>query len=304
MAFDEKTIAEVVRQRLGIGDASQNIRIIFQIPVALEQLARKVAANPRKRPLLLTPLEATAISTTQGAIDLEAYNLAASKKLLVEYLRTGRMFYRDMSVYNNDAGGRALAGVQSIATFELLYKVAHGITTGEPFQFPSTGSGALPGIGFALDTTYWAYAPTQAELDATGFLGAVPADYLYVASSLANAIARTKMLMNASNLGIDMNVTNGVLDTDPLHPVDVPAAKRIEDHPFYADYRFIWMDGPNLRVLGEDLDLIIGKVHFQVPYQPTLAQLANVPELHGDFIEKMVELCAGPGNDAAEDGEH
>lgn len=297
MAFDEKTIAEIVRHRLKLTAAAVP-EIVFQIPAALEQLARKVAANPRKRPLLTTQRDATEIPLTLGAVDLETYNQTAPKKLLVEYLHVGKIYYES-------ATPRQITAVQSIAAFDLLFKAAHLLFPGQPIIFPSGPAAGLPGIAFAYDTTYYVIIPTQAQLDATGFLNAVPADYVKLANSYANAIAGTAMDMNASNLGLIVQTVDGTLDTDPLQKVDTSQARRTADHPFYGDYRFYYMDGPVLRVIDPATqNYLLGSLHFEVPYQPTLTQLANIPELHADFLEKMVELCAGPGNDAADDGEH
>jgi len=93
MAFDEATVAEIVRQRLGITDAAEKARVIWAIPQALDRLARKIAQNPKKRPLLMTS-RATAITLTNAAVDLNAYAAnAANKKILVEYLDHGTIWY-------------------------------------------------------------------------------------------------------------------------------------------------------------------------------------------------------------------
>lgn len=198
MAFDEKTIAEIVRHRMGIPDGSMNVRITWAIPIALEQLARKVAANPRKRAMLLTEKSSTTLPVTTGLVDIETYNATAAKKILIEYLHVGNAWY----------------------------------------------------------------------------------------------------------VGVDVPDANVV--QFPLHRIE--AGQHIQNfanHPLAGEYIFYWMDGMKMRLL--DLEIsnpLEGDVQFATPYQPTLVHLAAIPELHGEFIEKMVELCAGPGNDTAEDGEH
>lgn len=294
MAFDEGTIVEIVRHRLGIPDASHNARIIFQIPTALEQLARKIAANPRKRKHLLTFRDTAVIAVVNGAIDLAAYNLTAAKRFLLEYLHVGSIFYSPR-----------VTGAQSIAAYDLIYKVDHGLLAGEGIDFPSELAANLPGAAFAYDTAYYVIIPTQAFLDTTGFVGALPKDYFRLASTEALALAGTQIDMNFSNLSITFDIVDSQNQTDKLEELPADHAKRFEDHPFYGEYCFFWMDGGTLRVLdAAKPDLLSGRLHFAVPFHPTLTQLAAITELHGDFLEKMLELCAGPGNDAAEDGEH
>ena len=196
MALDAQTTAEIVRHRLGIPDASQNARITWAIPTALEQLARKVAANPRKRAMLLTDKSLTSIALVAGAADLAAYNAAATKKLLIEYLHVGNILY---------VGG---------------------------------------------------------------------------------------------------DVSDAAVKKLPLHPVDPSQHLTNANHPLDGNYVFYWLDGQTLRTLDFAAVQLTGTLYFAVPYQPTLTHLAAIPELHGEFLEKMAELCAGPGNDTAEDGEH
>jgi hypothetical protein len=97
MALNERTIIELVRSRLGIPDASRNAAILWAIPHAIERLARKVAANPRLRPLLLTPQDP--ITVVNNAIDLAAYNAAATRRILVEYIDFGDVFVENFSSY-------------------------------------------------------------------------------------------------------------------------------------------------------------------------------------------------------------
>lgn len=297
MAFDERTVAEIVRHRLQIPNSAKNAAIIFQIPTALEALARKVAANPKKRPLLTTIREETEIALVLGGVDLKSYNNTAAKKLLVEYLKNGDIFYESSIL-------RSILPCSSIAAYDLIYHADHGLTPGQPIQFPAGSS--LPGVAFANDTTYYVIIPTQQLLDTTGFVGAVPKDYIRVASSLANANNGIQMDMSFSNLDIVIRTNDGTLDTDPLEPVTMEQSRRIANHPHYGDYRFYYLDGQTLRVVDVDSqNFAVGSLHFAVPYQPaTLADIADIKELHDDLIEKLVEICAGLGNDLAQDGEH
>jgi hypothetical protein len=87
MAFDTATIAAIVRQRLGDIDASRRSRVIWAIPQAIEKLARKIAANPRKRSILMTVKEGTSSTITDGVL-----NLIPHPEILVEYIRYGTIW--------------------------------------------------------------------------------------------------------------------------------------------------------------------------------------------------------------------
>lgn len=91
MALDNRIVTEVMRQRLGQPDASMSLRFAIGIPEALKATARKVAADPSLRPLMITPR-----ATTTGALVAGAVNLAtlyASHRLLLEYLDKGQIFH-------------------------------------------------------------------------------------------------------------------------------------------------------------------------------------------------------------------
>ena len=74
------------------------------------------------------------------------------------------------------------------------------------------------------------------------------------------------------------------------------------DHPLFGSYIFYRVGDKRLEVV--DLEIanpLQGKIYFEVPYIPTVAQLADLPELHGDLVTKIIELL-NPGSDTAEDG--
>lgn len=95
MAFTEQEIAEIVRQRLGDADASRRARILWAIPQAIDRLARKVAANPAKRSLLMTNRDTTSQALdVNGEMNLQTFISDPTKpKLLIEYLRHGNIWY-------------------------------------------------------------------------------------------------------------------------------------------------------------------------------------------------------------------
>lgn len=87
MSFDEQILSEIVRQRLRL---PSQIPVLWAIPEAIEQLSRKIAANPRKRPLLLSHREDAQIELgADGAINLLDLEDAG---LLREYLHHGTIW--------------------------------------------------------------------------------------------------------------------------------------------------------------------------------------------------------------------
>lgn len=299
MAFDERTVAEIIRHRLKIPNSSKNAAIIFQIPTALEQLARKVAANPVKRPLLLTRPSETEIALTLGGVDLKSYNDTAPKKILVEFLGNGDIFYEDTVP-------RTLTAVQSIANGDWFYKQNHGLHLGQPGQFPTGSSLPGPGPTWVVDTTYYVIIPSQAQIDAAGFLNETPANFFKLAATANDAANGVVKDVTASQLTLIFRTNDGTTDTDPMEQVTQEQARRISNHPLYGDYRFYWMDGEVLRVVDPNSqNFLTGSLHFACPYQPaTLTDLAGIKELHNDFLDKLEEICIGKGIDTAEDGEH
>jgi hypothetical protein len=89
----------------------------------------------------------------------------------------------------------------------------------------------------------------------------------------------------------------------PLQKID--ASKINLPRMFGDDYLHYWLDGLILRTLnltGES-ESLTGDLLLAVPFRPTMAELADVTELHDDFIEKVIEILTNPANDYAEDGE-
>lgn len=278
MAFDEKTIAEIVRHRMGIPDGSMNVRITWAIPIALEQLARKIAANPRKRKMLLTLRDTAFLTITGGSADLAAYNTTAPKKLLLEYLHVGNIWFAATQTFGSVT-----------ASTDTILQAGHGYVNGQTIELFIIGTGSI-GNGLVVATTYYVIV--------------VDVDHYKLADTLADVASGTARDLTALEGNGSRRIT-GPVDDYPMHEVDATQSRSIDKHPLSDQYRFFWFDGQTIRVLDPASDdMLIGTLHFAVPYLPTLAQLAAIPELHGEMIDKVVELCAGPGNDSAEDGEH
>lgn len=89
-----RMVAETMRQRLGLPDASQSARIINGIPDALKATGRVVAADMFLRPLLTTEqTTTTAVLTGGGTVDLTA--LYTTYHIFKEYFDKGAMYLDD-----------------------------------------------------------------------------------------------------------------------------------------------------------------------------------------------------------------
>jgi hypothetical protein len=103
MNIDERTVIELVRSKLPNLPATDNLRIIWQIPPALDRLARKVAADPSRRPLLLSNFNNTVIPIVNGEVDIANYNTDPSKqRLLVQFIRYGNAWYEGVDVNTDE----------------------------------------------------------------------------------------------------------------------------------------------------------------------------------------------------------
>lgn len=90
MAFNEQIAGEIVRTRLGL---SSQIPILWAIPEALKRFSRKIAANPKKRPLLLTKRDdVSVVLDSEGNTNLTAI---VDFKILIEFLEHGTIWFRD-----------------------------------------------------------------------------------------------------------------------------------------------------------------------------------------------------------------
>lgn len=99
-----RMVAEIMRQRLGLADASQSARIINGIPDALKATGRVVAASPSLRPLFTTPkATTTAVLSVTGTIDLTA--LYTANHILKEFFDKGQIYT------SSTAGSLAIAPI-------------------------------------------------------------------------------------------------------------------------------------------------------------------------------------------------
>lgn len=91
MALTERIVAEDLRQRLGMPDASKAMRFMIGIPEVLKATGRKVAQNPFLRPALLTAKSTTTAALTAGAANLG--QLYQTYQILLEYIDRGQIYH-------------------------------------------------------------------------------------------------------------------------------------------------------------------------------------------------------------------
>lgn len=90
MALNPRLVTEIIRQKLGTDDDNIAARVAIQIPEALKATARKVAADPDLRQLLITDRSATTAAIASGVVDLTTPY--SSFRFLMEYFDLGLVY--------------------------------------------------------------------------------------------------------------------------------------------------------------------------------------------------------------------
>lgn len=90
-ALTPQIVSEVMRQRLGLPDGSSAARFIIGIPEALKKTARKIAANPRLRPLIISDRTTVTIAIVSGTVDLTTGY--TTYRFIKEYFEKGKMYH-------------------------------------------------------------------------------------------------------------------------------------------------------------------------------------------------------------------
>lgn len=89
--LNPQIIAEVMRQRLNLPDGAKAPRYINGIPEALKKTARKIAANPKLRPLIITDRATTTIALAAGKVNLQTGY--STHRFLLEYFDKGKIYH-------------------------------------------------------------------------------------------------------------------------------------------------------------------------------------------------------------------
>lgn len=90
MALNPRLVTEIIRQRLGTDDDNIAARVAIRLPEALKATARKIAADPDLRQLLITDRSATTAAIASGVVDLTTPY--SSFRFLMEYFDLGLVY--------------------------------------------------------------------------------------------------------------------------------------------------------------------------------------------------------------------
>jgi len=143
MSLNNRLVTEIIRQRLGEANAEKAARTLLQIPTALKEFGRKIAADGRLRPLLQTDPATTTGTITAGVVDLSA--LYTSDNIFLEYLDKGQITHEDF-----DYPLQFVTPNQKNLTFYQT-EWLHGYVQGSSlFVIPSETTGEL-----AFAVPYW-----------------------------------------------------------------------------------------------------------------------------------------------------
>jgi hypothetical protein len=112
-------VAEVMRQRLSLPNGAQAPRFINGIPEALKNTARKVAANPRLRPLMISDKATVTLPIVSGAVDLTTGY--TTHRFLLEYFQKGHIYHVDITYPLRKISTHAVGLVQQLSEYYYYY---------------------------------------------------------------------------------------------------------------------------------------------------------------------------------------
>lgn len=266
MALTPRIVTEIMRQRLGLASAAKAAAVTLQIPQALKETGRRMAADPTTRALLQTDRTVALISlATGGKVPLaSAYT---THKIIKEFIEYGQMYFcpslsfatSDVDVSNNTL---TLRGER--------FKV------GDKVRFTTTTT--LP-AGLSLATDYWI-----ASYNATTYLATI-------STSLANALNNVVVDITSQGTGTHTIAVQESAD----HPMSRLAGPQAAPFSRYlaSEYRYYYIQGDTLFVLPATST---GQVAFAVPYYPaTLADLPESNEAENIFLDVLLNILRAQG---------
>ena len=269
MKFTERDIAILTQQRLQ-WPPDKVLSLQALVSQAINNLAQKVAADPRRKDMLLTDPAAVTTnftaSATYGQPSTSLSTLITSDNILDDYIQYGTVFYSktttfttsDVSTSNDtivldDMDGYLIDGQQVVFVLD---------TSGGLYTLPTP---------FAEDTIY--YIITTATTDAFKF-----------ATTYANAIA-----------GTAINITD-VGDAPANSVSTVPIVAQWLQSPnqgaltsaLPVTYPTIWKQGTT--IYGNNVQ-VGGTLQLNVPYAPPVSSFPDDVPLLQDLIDEMCNLA-------------
>lgn len=267
--YNEQDIAVIVQNRLNL-PGSLVPRMQTLIPAALDNLAKAVAADPNRRPQLLTDPSVVTVNLALNSFypqyvgDLST--VIAGYNILLDYIQYGTIWWsRSISFIPGDVH-------ITPASYIILDDVDDILLTGTPVCFqvdPSPGLWALPG-GLFQNRTYYIIAD-----------GAPVQDAYYFATSYDNAVAGTKV--SISNVGDGTNLV-----------VTVPQVVQWLQSPNQGSLpTCLPIRYPTVYLVGTTIyinNVSEGALSLSVPYIPTVAQFPDDVNLLSDLCDEIAAL--------------
>ena len=266
MALDPRKVTEIMRQRLGLPDASKAAAITLQIPQALKETGRRMAADPTTRALLQTDRTVATIPLSVGG-KVPLATAYTTHKIIKEFIEYGQMYFcpslpfgtSDVDVSNN-----------TITVRGERFKV------GDKVRFTTTTT--LP-AGLTLATDYWIASYNAAT------------NLITVATSLANALNNVVVDITNQGSGTHTIAVQETVDY-PMSKIAGPQAAPF-DRYLASEYRFYYIQGDTLFVMPATS---LGQVAFAVPYYPaTLADLPESNEAENIFLDVLLGILQAQG---------
>lgn len=266
MALNPRVVADAIRHQLGWTDASRSAAIILQIPQALKETGRRIAADPSTRALLVSDKATSKVAIgTDGKVNLQtAYG---NYKILKEFIEHGQMYVLPVFAFATtavDTSGNTITP-----------NIASGERVAASDKIRITTSGSMPG-GLVSGTDY------------------------YVRT--VNAATGAFTLAASAALLADIDLTSQGSGTHTLtmqESADFPLQKlgspQLEAHTRYLDsvFRYYYIQGDVLQVLPRG---VAGNVAFSVPYYPwNLAALPDSLEAENIFLSVLKDIVTMGG---------
>lgn len=259
MSLNDQQVAVLASKRLKM-DGRSLLMLASFTNNALNNLARQCANDDYKRRYLMTAPASTTSTITNdssGRYYTDLSTLMTTPQIMLDYLQYGTIFFIPLT--RTWTTGSVSGNRISITN--------HTYQTGYAVQLTTTNTLPAP---LALNTTY--------------YIIRISANVIEIATTYANAIAGTEIILSDVGAGVGTVVPIGEYITQWL--ASPTQASLISANPYF--YPYIWIEGTLLYT-----DQIEGTFRYNVPFIPTLDTLPEV--LESDLIDSVVQIAVTQG---------
>lgn len=265
MAYNERDAAIAVQQRLDL-PVSKVLAIQSLVPAALANLAKSVANDPMRRPLLQTAPSATTVAFADGDPTPQASlsTLIANDNILVEKLRYGTISVVYPFTFSDSdvTGGTYPTGGYITKTVDPI------ITTGTSIYFTEVGTLPSP---LEANTTYYAIVSTNK---------------VYLAETYENALNNRAIVINTTGTGSNTFTTTPQV----VQWLNSPNQGSLTSCLTVA-YPTVWLVGTSLYSNTIYTSPVAGTLRLNVSYVPTIADFPNDSPLYSDLLDELTAIA-------------